>query len=328
MESHFVTRYNRTVRELERSMTNQYAPQGVFAPESAPVQTLSLAEEPEKFDKGRFVVGTLIGILAVHLLALAAPFTFTWAGFGVFVGMLCMTSILGITLCYHRLLTHRSLETSKALKYVFTFIACLALQGGPIRWVSTHRLHHSTTDKSADPHSPMRGFLWSHLLWNFYRHPKLESLKDMNHYAPDLCKDRGFRFFEKYYAALYLVCAALFFIVGTLIHGWQLGLSFVVWGFALRTVYTWHATWLVNSASHLWGYRSYKTADTSRNTWWVALLTFGEGWHNNHHAHPHTARMGYAWYEIDMTYWVIKLLQVLRLAHKVVPRPQPVQIIP
>jgi len=273
---------------------------------------------PLKYTKGSFIWGSLITVIVIHVLALAAPFTFTWAGLIAFLTMLCITSIFGLSLCYHRLLTHRSLETSKALKYLFTFIGCLALQGGPIRWVATHRLHHKAADKSMDPHSPIRGFLWAHLLWNFYRHPRLKTLKDLQRYAPDLCRDPIFRFFDKYFMVFYLACALLIFIVGLLIQGWQLGLSLVIWGFALRTVYTWHATWLVNSAAHLWGYRSYKTPDTSHNTWWVALLTFGEGWHNNHHAFPHSAKMGFSWFEIDMTYWVIKLLQTLGLAYKVI----------
>jgi fatty-acid desaturase len=280
--------------------------------------TSSGASNPLKLTRGRLVISSLIGIPLVHLLALAAPFTFTWAGFVAFLIMLCITSMLGVTLCYHRLLTHRSFKTSKTLKYIFTFIACLALQGGPIRWVATHRLHHKSTDKTNDPHSPLHGFIWAHLLWVFHRHPKLETSKDLNHYAPDLHSDPVFRFFDKYIFVIYIGCAALFFVAGLLIKDWQLGLSLVIWGFALRTVYTWHTTWLVNSAAHRWGYRSHLTSENSRNNWWVALLTFGEGWHNNHHAYPTSAKMGLSWFEIDMTYWFIKLLEWVGLAHKVI----------
>jgi fatty-acid desaturase len=112
----------------------------------------------------------------------------------------------------------------------------------------------------------------------------------------------------------------LAFAIGYFLEGWKLGLSLLIWGCALRTVYVWHITWLVNSATHLWGYRTYDTHDNSRNNWWVALLTFGEGWHNNHHANPQSARMGLAWFEIDLTYWTIRFLSKIGLATNVIER--------
>ena len=258
------------------------------------------------------------GILVIHLLALMAPFTFTRAGFLVFSVMVFITAPVGITMGFHRLLTHGSFETPKLIRYLLTFCGCLALQDGPIQWVATHRLHHKETEQDQDPHSPAQGFLWAHLLWNFYKHPLLKDLDSLRQYAPELCRDPVLLFFNRYYAVLYIFLAVLVWGIGSLVGGWKIGLSLFIWGFALRTVYTWHTTWLVNSVCHVWGYQTYQTANNSRNNWWVALLTFGEGWHNNHHAQPRSARMGFAWYEIDMTYWIIYLLYKIGLAKKIV----------
>lgn len=266
---------------------------------------------------GDFKLFDFSGILILHILALAAPFTFTWSGFVLFLVMIVLTASLGVTMGFHRLLTHQSFTTPKFIKYILTYFGCLALQGGPIQWVGTHRFHHKEVDKAEDPHSPLQGFLWAHMLWNFYKHPKLTTMNQLKRYALDLYRDPVLRFFEKSFFMLYLGSAIIVFVIGLLVGGWKLGLSLVVWGFALRTVYVWHTTWLVNSATHLWGYKTYKTADNSRNNWWVALLTFGEGWHNNHHAYPTSAKTGYSWYEIDMTYWFIWFLAKMGLAKKV-----------
>lgn len=269
--------------------------------------------------QGTFCPYSFWGILSIHLIALIAPFTFTWVGFVAFIVMLVVTAPIGITMGFHRLLTHGSFEAPKLIRYLLTFCGCLALQDGPIQWVATHRLHHKETEQVNDPHSPTQeGFLWAHLVWNFYKHPLLRDLDCLRKYAPELCRDPVFLFFNRYYAVLYIVLALLISGVGVVFAGWKIGLSIFIWGFALRTVYTWHTTWLVNSVCHLWGYQTYQMPNNSRNNWLVALLTFGEGWHNNHHAQPHSARMGFAWYEIDITYWLIYLLQVVGLAKKIV----------
>lgn len=268
---------------------------------------------PVKIYGRRFTAGSFIGVLVFHVLALAAVFTFTWSGFIVFLVMANVVQ-LSLTLGYHRLLTHRSFKVPKLIEYFLAFLCCLALQGGPIRWVATHRLHHKKAETSEDPHSPSRGFLWAHLLWNFYRQPELETIEDLKHYAPDLYRDPVHRFLDRYFYGIYLLFAFLFFLVGAWIQGGWLGLSLVIWGFALRTVYGWHVTWLVNSVAHLWGYRAYSTPDNSRNNWWVALPTFGEGWHNNHHADPRSAKFGQTWFEPDVAYLVIYTLQQIGLA--------------
>jgi sn-2 palmitoyl-lipid 9-desaturase len=267
--------------------------------------------------KGHIVVGSLFWISFIHLVSLLAPLYFTWVGLATFIVMSCCTLGLGVTLGYHRLLSHRSFETLRIIRYILAFLGVLALQGGPIRWVATHRLHHKETDKPGDPHSPIQGFLWAHVIWTFYRHPELSTQDDLKHYAPDLYKDPFLRFLDRYCFLLYPGFALLAFGIGTVIGGWYLGLSIVLWGWALRTVYTWHVTWLVNSAAHIWGYQSHPSHDNSRNNWWVALLTFGEGWHNNHHAYPFSARMGLQWFEVDMSYWIVLLLEKTGLAWNV-----------
>lgn len=266
----------------------------------------------------KFNPGSAAGVIIFHILAIGAIFTFSWPGLIAFLVMTALTGCLGITLGFHRLLTHRSFEVSKPLKYMLALFGCLALQGGPVRWVATHRLHHKEADTPNDPHSSEEGFWWSHLIWNFFRQPELESTEALKRYAPEIYKDPVLRFMDQHFFWLYLGFAALLFFAGALFQGWQLGLSLVVWGCILRIVYVWHVTWLVNSATHFWGYQTFPSRDKSRNNWWVALLTFGEGWHNNHHAHPRSARMGLAWHEPDLTYWIISTINRLGLATKVV----------
>ncbi len=262
----------------------------------------------------------LIFYILLHgSLFLAVP-SFTWEGLWVFISLYCITLCLGTTLCYHRLLAHRSYKTYKPIKYLLTFIGCLAFQRGPIWWTATHRLHHSQVDKELDPHSPSVSFLWSHYFWPFFRHPQLdESYETTKRLALDLHKDKGMRFFETHYITLNSLFMFLLFAVGFLRGGMDLGLSWFIWGGLLRLVCTLNATWCVNSVSHVWGYRNYETPDASRNNIWVALLTFGEGWHNNHHADQRAARNGHYWYELDITYIVISLMKKLKLAFDIVP---------
>ncbi|WP_303673177.1 acyl-CoA desaturase [Vampirovibrio chlorellavorus] len=259
----------------------------------------------------------------LHGVALAGFFTFSWQGLLV-MGILSFSTIcLGITLCYHRLLAHQSYQLAKPLTYVLALLGCLAFQRGPIWWTATHRLHHGKTDKAGDPHSPKYSVWWAHFLWPFFWHPQLdESEETLRRLAPDLWKDPGLRFLERYYSAINVLFLGLLFGLGYWLGGGlKMGLSILVWGGFLRIIYGLNVTWLVNSAAHLWGYRRYDTPDTSRNNWWVALLTWGEGWHNNHHAHARSAKMGFVWYELDVTYWIIALFRRLGLATQVVGSP-------
>jgi stearoyl-CoA desaturase (delta-9 desaturase) len=268
------------------------------------------------------------GIAFIHLGALLAPFTFTWSAFGVFVVLQVVTA-MGITLCYHRLLTHRSFQVPKWVEYPLTLCGMLALQGGPIKWVSTHRVHHAFADRPQDPHSPLRGFWWAHMGWLFPYDDLIDNPAKYVKFVPDLQRDPVQRFFEQTNSLWTVALGGVLFVVG--------GLPWLIWGLFLRTTVVYHGTWLVNSASHLWGYQSYNTNEGSRNNWWVALVSFGEGWHNNHHAFPHSAAHGLRWWEFDITYAAIRLLGFLRLASRIrlpqggpakLPEPRPLSLRP
>ena len=249
-----------------------------------------------------------------HLLALLAPFFFSWSAIAVTVFLHWWLGSLGICLGYHRLLTHRSLEVPKWLEYILAVSGALALQGGPIFWVAGHRQHHAhTEDNELDPYSAGRGFWWSHMVWLFYQREQFFDYQAYRKYAPDLDRQSFYRWLNRYYLLLQIPLGLLLYCLG----GW----SFVIYGIFVRAVLLWHSTWLINSATHLRGYRTFKSADNSRNLWWAAILTYGEGWHNNHHAHPKVAKAGWKWWEIDPTWWVIKLLQLLGLTKRVVLPP-------
>jgi stearoyl-CoA desaturase (delta-9 desaturase) len=245
-----------------------------------------------------------------HILALLAFWCFSWSALAWAIALHWLFGSIGICLGYHRLLTHRSLKVPQWLEYVLTTIGALALQGGPIFWVSSHRRHHAhTEDKQKDPYSASRGFWWSHILWLLYPQETFFNYEIYKKYAPDIEQHAYYRWLNRYFLLLQIPLGALLFALG----GW----SFVVYGVFLRAVLLWHSTWLINSATHIRGYRNFVVNDGSRNLWWAALLTYGEGWHNNHHARPHLAKAGERWWEIDMTWWAIQILRVLGLAKKV-----------
>ena len=259
------------------------------------------------------------GITIVHVGALLAPFTCTWKGFWAFFWLQWITGLLGITLCFHRLLAHRSFRVPKWLEYILTIFGTLALQGGPIKWVSTHRVHHAFSDRPQDPHSPQKGFWWAHILWLFAYDEVLDHPTKYQRYAPELARDKVHQFIERTNVLWTVLLGAILFAFG--------GLSVLVWGVFVRLVFVYHSTWLVNSAAHIWGYQSYDTGEGSRNNWWVALLTYGEGWHNNHHAYPYSAAHGLRWWEVDLTYAIIRMLAALGLADEIrLPRGNPAQL--
>jgi stearoyl-CoA desaturase (delta-9 desaturase) len=250
---------------------------------------------------------TVLGIIL-------APFTFTWSGLAVCAILYVLTG-LGITLGYHRLLTHRSFRTPKAVEYALTVLGALGNQGGPLRWVAVHRIHHRHSDQNGDPHSPQDGIWWAHLLWWMPYVPALDDPACYRRYVIDLAKSPVHRFLERYSVLLPFALAGSLFGAGQLWGG--VGLSWLVWGIFVRTALLYHATWLVNSATHMWGYQSHATRDHSTNLWWVALISLGEGWHNNHHAFPRSARHGLRWWEFDPTYLVIRLLGLVGLAREI-----------
>ena len=251
-----------------------------------------------------------IFIAAMHILAIGALFTFSWKALILCVVLHWITGGVGITLAYHRLLTHRSFRVPKFLEYFLSIIACLACQGGPITWVAAHRLHHAYSDKPGDPHSPRQGgFLWAHMEWCMRGIKSCHTFEEKAKLAPDLTKDPVYRFLDNTHIIWTVLLAAGLYMWG--------GISFVLWGVCLRLVLVYHATWFVNSAAHIWGYKTYDSSDDSTNLWWVALMTYGEGWHNNHHAFQTSARHGLKWWEFDTTYLMIQCLKFLGLAQDI-----------
>jgi stearoyl-CoA desaturase (delta-9 desaturase) len=244
-----------------------------------------------------------------HVGAVAALFMFNWRAFGVAVFLYWMCTGLGISMGYHRLHTHRSYKLPIWIEYFFAVCGTLTLEGGPIFWVATHRIHHQHSDKPGDPHSPRDGAWWAHMLWLLTGESKHSNTRMMSKYAPDLAKDRFYVWLNDYHWLPLVVLGVILFAVG----GWPM----LLWGVCVRVVFGLHATWLVNSATHMWGGRRFNTRDDSRNNWWVALITFGEGWHNNHHAHPTSARHGLAWYELDLSWIQITILKYLGIAKSI-----------
>ena len=248
-------------------------------------------------------------LVLLHAGAIAALFMFSWTALAAAVFLYWMAVGLGISMGYHRLHTHRSYKVPTALEYFFAVCGTLTLEGGPIFWVATHRVHHQNSDQDGDPHSPRDGGWWAHAGWILLGETKHNNTRLMSKYAPDLAKDRFYVWLNNYHWIPIVALGVLLLAIG--------GLPMILWGVCFRVVFGLHATWLVNSATHMWGSRRFSTRDDSRNNWWVALLTFGEGWHNNHHAHPTSARHGLAWYEFDPTWITLKLLRRFGIARAI-----------
>ena len=250
--------------------------------------------------------GTLVVMAAFHVLAVAALFYTTWQAVAVAVALHWCCTGWGIGMGYHRLHTHRSYRVPKAIEYFLAVCGTMSLQGGPIFWAACHRIHHQHSDHEGDPHTPRDGRWWAHMLWTLFGKSLHADTEAMGRYVPDLMEDRFYRLLSTYHWVPLVVLGLLLFGIG--------GLPWLLWGVFVRVVFGLHCTWLVNSATHLWGSRRFRTSDDSRNSWWVALLTFGEGWHNNHHAHPSSPRHGLGPLELDVTWLQIKVLAVLGVA--------------
>ncbi|MDQ6760972.1 MAG: fatty acid desaturase [Acidobacteriota bacterium] len=244
-----------------------------------------------------------------HVGAIAALFMFSWRNLGVALFLYWMATGLGISLGYHRLHTHRSYKIPLGLEYFFAVCGALTLEGGPIFWVATHRIHHQNSDQPGDPHSPHDGGFWAHMGWILFGEVNHNNTKANAKYAPDLAKHRFYVWLNNYHWIPLVIVGLMLLAIG--------GLPMMLWGVCLRVVFGLHATWLVNSATHMWGRRRFATRDDSRNNWWVALITFGEGWHNNHHAHPTSARHGLAWYEFDPSWISLKVLKFFGIAKSI-----------
>lgn len=249
---------------------------------------------------------TLIAMSGFHVGALAAFFYIAAGAILTAVALYIVAGMLGIGMSYHRLLTHRSYNTKKWMEYFLTWCATLALEGGPIFWVATHRIHHQRSDREGDPHTPREGGWWAHAGWIIKGKGLHRDALLLARYAPDLRCDNVHMWLSRWHWTSNVIVGLALLAYG--------GIPYVLWGIFFRTTLGLHCTWLVNSATHMWGSRRFATRDDSTNNWWVALLTFGEGWHNNHHAHPTSARHGLAWYELDLNWIGIRALRALGLA--------------
>lgn len=271
------------------------------------------------------------GLAFVHLIALLAcvPWFFSWTGVVLAVAGLYVFGTLGISVCFHRLLTHRSFTCPKWFEHALAILGVCSMQDTPARWVATHRRHHEHSDERSDPHSPWVNFLWAHIGWLVFKNRDLTRLGLTSRYAKDLLRDPFYRQLERKQVWLGVVLASwiAFFAAGfgtelllggTAMQALQFGASLLIWGAFVRIVLVWHSTWSVNSITHLWGYRNYETGESSRNNLIVGYLSAGEGWHNNHHADPRSARFGHLWWETDATWETIRLFKAVGLVAKIV----------
>ena len=249
----------------------------------------------------------------------------SWVDVAVFLTLYVLTG-LGTTVGYHRLFTHRSFETTKTVRATFAILGSMTIQGPVTQWVTDHRKHHALSDQDGDPHSPhagfkptawgaLKGFFHAHMGWLFH----LKGMERGDHYGKDLYDDRLIRGIDRMYFVWVTLSFALPFAVGYAVGGasWKLGLEVLVWGGLIRVFAYQHATFSVNSICHMFGRRSYRSRDESRNNWMVAALTFGEGWHNNHHAFPASARHGLDRLQLDIAWITIRTLEKLGLAWNV-----------
>jgi fatty-acid desaturase len=259
--------------------------------------------DPSRYSKVNYLTA---GILVwFHIHAIAAFWSFSWTNLFVTVFLYWVAVGLGISMGYHRLHTHRGFKTRTWFEYFLAVCGTLTLEGGPLFWVSTHRLHHQYSDQPADPHTPRVSGFWAHMGWVVFGNSGHSDTARMSRYAPDLSRDPFYRWLNSWHWVPLTISGVILLAIG----GWSL----VNWALFLRVVVGLHATWLINSATHMWGSRRFATRDDSRNTWWAALMTFGEGWHNNHHAHPVSARHGLAWYEFDPTWLLLRVLRACGL---------------
>ncbi|MCI0629754.1 MAG: fatty acid desaturase [Phycisphaerales bacterium] len=278
-----------------------------------------------------------VPITLIHLLALAAvlPWLFSWTGLITMLLGVHFIGHLGINIGYHRLLTHRSFRVPRWLEYTFVLLALFCLQDTPARWVANHRHHHNHSDTEPDPHTPLVSFFWSHVGWMLFHNSGIHNLSSYQKLVPDLIQDPFYLRLAKNPALIFWIYLAQIplFLLPAMAIGYmtappdakpwlaaiQFGLSLVVWGVIVRTVVVWHVTWSVNSLSHMFGYRNYHNDEHSMNNWLVAVMTAGEGWHNNHHHDPASACNQHRWWEFDITFWEIKILEKLGLATRVLP---------
>ncbi len=277
------------------------------------------ADSPKPFTRGdglykRFHLLPRFIYWGIHVSCLLV----FWLGASTGDVLLCLATfwgrMFGITGGYHRYFAHRTYKTSRWFQFALALLGCSATQQGPLWWAGHHRNHHAHSDQPGlDPHTPRDGLWHAHQAWIFddsMNATPLDRIRDFERY-PELV------WLNRWYPLPPLALAVLCFAIG--------GLSGLLWGFAISTVALWHSTYLINSLAHVWGTRRYETTDTSRNNLLLALLTLGEGWHNNHHHYQASTRQGFRWWEIDVTYYILRGFQALGLIWDI--REPPAQVV-
>jgi stearoyl-CoA desaturase (delta-9 desaturase) len=254
-------------------------------------------------------------IFFMHLFALGVFFTgFSWVAV-VALAITYVVRVFALTAGFHRYFSHRAFKTSRTFQFVMAWVGTSSAQLGPMWWAANHRHHHQHSDKEEDIHSPVtKDAFWAHIGWvlcRAYGSIQHDRIKDLTKY-PEL------RFIDRFHVLPVLSLIILLFVTGAGLNAFYpalgtSGLQLVMWGFFLSTVLVYHVTFCVNSVTHIVGSKRFVTDDESRNSWWVSLLTFGEGWHNNHHRWPLSARQGMYWWEFDMSYWGLCALEKLGL---------------
>jgi stearoyl-CoA desaturase (delta-9 desaturase) len=256
-------------------------------------------------------VGTSVPFWLVHLACFLAFFVdFSWSAVAVCAALFWLR-MFGITAGYHRYFSHRSFKTGRAFQFVLALLGTLSVQKGVLWWAANHRTHHKFSDQEGDLHSPLRGgFYWSHMGWILC--PQFDETDYTK--IPDMAKYPELRWLNEHFLVPPVAMALALFAIG--------GMSWLVWGFFISTTLLWHATFAINSLAHVYGSRRYETTDTSRNNPWLAILTMGEGWHNNHHQFMNSVRQGFFWWEVDATYYILKALSWVGITWDLIQPPR------
>ncbi len=278
--------------------------------------------DPDRIDWLR-----VLPFIGLHVACIAVIWVgFSWFALWVALG-LYVVRMFAITAFYHRYFSHRSFRTSRAMQFAFAALGASSVQRGPLWWASHHRNHHRHSDTDKDVHSPVtRSFFWSHMGW--FLAPRAFVTDES--VIPDLLKYPELRWLDRFDLVMPVLLAAALLLTGSLLHAYAPGLGtsgpqLLVWGFFISTVVLFHCTVTINSLSHRWGTRRFATRDQSRNNWFLAILTFGEGWHNNHHHFPGAARQGFVWWEYDFTYYGLRILAALGLVWNLKPVPEAIR---
>lgn len=279
--------------------------------------TTDSGKDPDRVDWLR-----VLPFIGLHLACIGVIWVgFSWFALWTAVALYALR-MFAITGFYHRYFSHKSFRTSRPLQFVFAFIGAASVQRGPLWWAAHHRHHHIHADKDEDVHSPRHGFWRSHMTW--FLTPR--GFRTEFERVPDLVRYPELRWLDRFDILVPVLLAVFLFVLGGVLESRapQLGTNgpqLLIWGFFVSTVVLFHITVTINSLAHVWGTRRFATRDTSRNNILLALLTFGEGWHNNHHHFPGAARQGFRWWEVDLTYYLLRVMSWCRLVWDLKPVP-------